>query len=57
MEQETVNAAEVYEQRVKRLLIRGWRLEPGGMWSLPKHQHQGLPMLFTFEQACKAEGI
>lgn len=40
----------------RRLLLRDWAIE-GDWFTHPKHKNQGLPMLFTFEDACKAEKL
>lgn len=53
---ETQRMTQEDETKMIRLLRRGWRLERG-LWANEEHQHQGLPMLFTFEDACKAEGL
>lgn len=47
---------EKFEKNTKSLLIADW-VYVNGMWEHPKRQHQGLPMLFTFEQACKAQEL
>ena len=45
-----------YAKKVKSLLIRDWAMQDG-LWVHPQRQYQGLPMMFTFEQACAAEKI
>lgn len=41
---------------LRKLFNRGWELKPGG-WENPEYTHQGLPLVFTFEQVCKKEGL
>ncbi len=43
-------------EQVRMLIRRGWEWSQG-WWIHPKHVNQGLPMLFTFEDAVKSAGL
>lgn len=40
----------------EQLINLGWNVKHE-FWSHPKRVYNGLPYLFTFEDACKVEGI
>lgn len=47
---------EIAGNNMLRLLRRDWIME-NGLWSNPKHIDNKRRLMFTFEQACRAEGL
>lgn len=45
-----------YERVVRKLILRGWMVH-GDLWSNHLYTNQGLPILYTVEQAAKIEKL
>lgn len=50
-------ALDLKVKRMRQLIRRNWILNAGDMWEHPLHVDNKRRLLFTFDQAVKAEGL